>query len=174
MCSRRDGYPAGLCELRGVQQPRPSNRLNLVHTGNKGFNSGPQVLGGSKSYPVSFTCILFILEAWPQLRLFMPSSTGELTPSIPTGLSVSQRLTLHLYKAFYLFLILAALGLRCCTQAFPSCGECGLLFAVAPLWSTGSRYMASASRLQGSAAAPGASCPVVRGIFPDQGLNSVS
>ena len=28
----------------------------------------------------------------------------------------------------YLFLLLAALGLCCCTQAFLSCGEWGLLF----------------------------------------------
>ena len=28
----------------------------------------------------------------------------------------------------YLFLFLAALGLRCCARAFPSCGEWGLLF----------------------------------------------
>lgn len=35
----------------------------------------------------------------------MPSSNGE----YPTGLFVSQRLTLHLYKMFYLFLILTAL-----------------------------------------------------------------
>lgn len=31
----------------------------------------------------------------------------------------------------------------------------------------------TAPRLQGSAAAPGASCPVVNGIFLDQGLKSV-
>ena len=34
---------------------------------------------------------------------------------------------------FYLFiylLFLAALGLRCCTRAFSSCGEWGLLFVV--------------------------------------------
>ena len=33
---------------------------------------------------------------------------------------------LVLYSFIYLFL--AALGLRCCTQAFSSCGEQGLLF----------------------------------------------
>ena len=32
------------------------------------------------------------------------------------------------YKFIYLFLFLAALGLRCCTWAFSSCGERGLLF----------------------------------------------
>ena len=31
---------------------------------------------------------------------------------------------------FYLFLFLAALGLRCCTWAFSSYGERGLLFVV--------------------------------------------
>ena len=29
---------------------------------------------------------------------------------------------------FFIYLFLAALGLRCCTQAFSSCGERGLLF----------------------------------------------
>ena len=30
----------------------------------------------------------------------------------------------------YLILVLAALGLRCCAQAFSSCSELGLLFVV--------------------------------------------
>ena len=30
----------------------------------------------------------------------------------------------------FIYLFLAALGLRCCTQAFSSCGERGLLFVV--------------------------------------------
>ena len=35
------------------------------------------------------------------------------------------------YKFIYfIYLFLAALGLRCCTQAFSSCGERGLLFLV--------------------------------------------
>ena len=33
---------------------------------------------------------------------------------------------INLFILFYLFL--AALGVRCCTQAFSSCGEQGLLF----------------------------------------------
>ena len=35
-------------------------------------------------------------------------------------------LFLYIFILFYLFL--AALGLRCCAQAFSSCGERGLLF----------------------------------------------
>ena len=42
---------------------------------------------------------------------------------------------LYIKKIIYLFiyfiyLFLAALGLHCCTQAFSSCGELGLLFVV--------------------------------------------
>ena len=35
-----------------------------------------------------------------------------------------------LFFLIYLFLFLAALGLRCCAWAFSSCGERGLLFVV--------------------------------------------
>ena len=46
-----------------------------------------------------------------------------------------------MFFCFLFYLFLAALGLRCCTQAFSSCGErglrfvavCGLLIAVASL-----------------------------------------
>ena len=31
---------------------------------------------------------------------------------------------------YFIYLFLAALGLRCCVQAFSSCGERGLLFVV--------------------------------------------
>ena len=35
------------------------------------------------------------------------------------------------YKfVYFIYLFLAALGLRCCTQAFSSCSEQGLLFVV--------------------------------------------
>ena len=38
---------------------------------------------------------------------------------------------LFIFKLIYLiYLFLAALGLHCCTQAFSSCGEQGLLFVV--------------------------------------------
>ena len=36
-----------------------------------------------------------------------------------------------LKKITFIYLFLAALGLRCCTQAFSSCGERGLLFVAA-------------------------------------------
>ena len=35
-----------------------------------------------------------------------------------------------LFFIFYFFLFLAVLSLRCCSQAFSSCGEQGLLFVV--------------------------------------------
>ena len=37
---------------------------------------------------------------------------------------------LNYFCFILLLLFLAALGLRCCTRAFPSCDERGLLFAV--------------------------------------------
>ena len=36
------------------------------------------------------------------------------------------------FSFFYLFLFLAALGLRCCARAFSSCREQGLLFVAVP------------------------------------------
>ena len=37
---------------------------------------------------------------------------------------------LFIYKNYLIYLFLAALGLHCCTQAFSSCSEPGLLFVV--------------------------------------------
>ena len=40
-------------------------------------------------------------------------------------------LIIHLLKKIlFIYLFLAALGLRCCARAFSSCGEWGLLFVV--------------------------------------------
>ena len=39
-------------------------------------------------------------------------------------------LTLFLKFIYFMYLFLAALGLRCCARAFSSCGERGLLFVV--------------------------------------------
>ena len=69
---------------------------------------------------------------------------------------------------------MAALGLRCCTRAFSSCSEQGLLFfavhGLLIVWllllqSTGSRRAGSV------VAAHGLSCSATCGIFPDQGSN---
>ena len=55
---------------------------------------------------------------------------------------------------YFIYLFLAALGLRCCMQAFSSCGEQGLLFVAVRgllvvglllLWSTGSRHVCFSS-----------------------------
>ena len=43
---------------------------------------------------------------------------------------VASTLTTFVLFFFLFFLYLAALGLRCCTRAFSSCGEQGLLFVV--------------------------------------------
>ena len=68
--------------------------------------------------------------------------------------------------SFVLFSLLALLGLHCYVQAFSSCGEWGLLFAVTSrvvengLWSPGSVVVAL-----------GLSCSAACRIFPDQGAN---
>ena len=95
---------------------------------------------------------------------------------------------------YLIYLFLAALGLRCCTQAPPSCGERGplpvavrgLLTAVASPaaehglqvhgpqqpWHAGSVVVAHGLQSTGPAAgAQELSCSVARGIPPDQGLN---
>ena len=38
------------------------------------------------------------------------------------------RSSAHIFLNKFIYLLLAALGLRCCAQAFSSCGEWGLLF----------------------------------------------
>ena len=45
-----------------------------------------------------------------------------------TYLSLSELPHFFFYIYFYFYLFLAALGLRCCVQAFSSCGKWGLLF----------------------------------------------
>ena len=54
-------------------------------------------------------------------------------PGLPggTGQSVRpSRFFLFLIFKIFIYLFLAALGLRCCVRAFSSCGEWGLLFVV--------------------------------------------
>ena len=75
------------------------------------------------------------------------------------------------YKFIYLFL--AALGLRCCARAFSSCGKRGLLFVAV------SGLLTAAASLVAELQAPGAqasvvvahelSCSAACGIFLDQG-----
>ena len=82
----------------------------------------------------------------------------------------------------YFYLFLAALGLGCCTRAFSSCGERGLLFvavrglliAVASLVrSTGSRRVgfSSCGSRASVVVARGLSGSAACGIFPDQRSN---
>ena len=95
---------------------------------------------------------------------------------------------------FFFFFFLAVLGLRCCTQAFSSCGEQGLLFLVMrrlliavaslvaehgllacrlqQLWNMGSVVVAHGLQSAGSVVvAHGLSCSTACGIFLDQSLN---
>ena len=100
----------------------------------------------------------------------------------------------HFFLINYLFLFLAALGLRFCTWAFSSCGKrgllfivvCGLLMVVASLvvehglqvhglqqlWHGGSVVVACELQSAGSVVVVhGLSCSAACGIFPEQGSN---
>ena len=52
---------------------------------------------------------------------------GQGLHSLP---GVWQRVFCGFLKMYFIYLFLAALGLRCCTGAFSSCSEQGLLFFV--------------------------------------------
>ena len=109
----------------------------------------------------------------------LPSSLGA--PILCSSKAVST-LETHLLisffnskKFFYLLYFLAALGLCCCTQAFSSCREEGLLSSCG----AGASHCSGFSRCDARAldawasvvVAHGLSCPMACGIFPDQGLN---
>ena len=121
----------------------------------------------------------------------MPCSIREYKGK-PTQITESFFKNKFIYLFIYLFL--AALGLRCCMWAFSGCGERGLLFiavyglltAVASLvvehrlqahglqqlQHTGSVVVARGLQSAGSVVvAHGLSCSTACGIFPDQGSN---
>ena len=69
---------------------------------------------------------------------------------------------------------MAALGLHCCTRAFSSCGQQGLLFIVICGLLTVVASLAAAPRpwsVGSVVVAHGLSYPEVCGIFPDEGAN---
>ena len=70
------------------------------------------------------------------------------------------------FLKIYLFLVM--LGLCCCVWAFSSCGEKGLLFVVVLKLLIALASFVVEHRFYGT----GLSCPVARGVFPDQGSNS--
>ena len=60
-----------------------------------------------------------------------PNSLSILPPTPPHPSSdVVSLCPQNIANLVFMFLVLAALGLRCCTPAFSSCGERGLLFVV--------------------------------------------
>ena len=84
----------------------------------------------------------------------------------------------HLLKKMFLFneffFFLAALDLCCCTQAFSSFGERGLLSRCGEWASHGSGFFCGAWALGTRASvlvAHGLHCSMACGIFPDQGSN---
>ena len=66
----------------------------------------------------------------------------------------------------YLFIYLAALGLRCCTWAFSSCGKRGLIFIAVhrPLVAVGSRCIALVLGVRASVVVAYGRSSVARGL----------
>ena len=79
----------------------------------------------------------------------------------------------HNFKILFIKSLLAALGLCCCTWAFPSCKEQGLLSSWAEVASVcgGFSCEARAVGLGLSHCAPGLCCPMACESVPDQGAN---
>ena len=62
-----------------------------------------------------------------------PSPAPSVHPRFVFLCAASPHMTCHLsylFLIYFTYLFLGALGLRCCTRAFSSCGERGLLFVV--------------------------------------------
>ena len=74
-----------------------------------------------------------------------------------------------------LYVFMAALGLHCCSRAFSSCGERGLLFVAVCRLLLAVASLVTEHWLLGAWASVvvvhGLSCSTACGIFPDQGSN---
>ena len=56
-------------------------------------------------------------------------SQRDARPPLPAAIEGCRFLLfIYLFVCLFIFLFLAVMGLRCCTRAFSSCGEQGLLF----------------------------------------------
>ena len=78
------------------------------------------------------------------------------------------------FKNLFIYLFMAALGLRFCARAFSSCGKWGPLFIAVRGPLTIAASLVVEHRLQMrrlSSVAHGPSCSAACGIFPDQGSN---
>ena len=65
----------------------------------------------------------------PGIEPVSPALAGGFLTTAPPGKSQLDSLKKFFFKLIYfIYLFLAALGLRCCARAFSSCGERGLLF----------------------------------------------
>ena len=66
----------------------------------------------------------------PKQAMFTGNARGPQPASLLSHLENITSQHVERWDFIYLFLFLAALGLHCCTRAFSSCDERGLLFVV--------------------------------------------
>ena len=105
--------------------------------------SSPALLCRTPSYP-SLDCFLLSQRASRQMPGVSETPTSLCSASLHhthllklnPSLAFSKKSSISTQKfsgcstPFFYFLLLAVWGLRCCAQAFSSCGERGLLFVV--------------------------------------------
>ena len=152
--------------------------------------------------------LLEMLKVEQQLGIILSPGRGKIVSALPflhylcySNTFIMCHLFIYLFiyvfifnKFIYLYLVLAVLGLRCCTWAFSSCSERGLLFVVAhgfliavaslvaehglqARWLQQLRHVGSVvvtRRLQSTGSvvvAHGLSCSAACGTFLDQGSN---
>ena len=67
----------------------------------------------------------------PGFEPVSPALAGGFLTTVPPGKPIISFFLIFIFNIYlFIYLFLAALGLRCCTQAFFSCGEQGLLLFV--------------------------------------------
>ena len=133
------------------------------------------------SWIISTRWLLWITLLWPFMYKYLFESLFSLILDIDLEvdlLGLTVIICLTFFKNLFIYLFLAALGLRCCVQAFSSCGKRGLFFLAVPSLLIAVASLCCRAQALGACAsvvvALGLSCSSACGIFPDQGSNPCS
>ena len=102
---------------------------------------------------------MLVLQAIPNFLLSSAYFVSLLVGRIPVSFLFFFKLIYYYFFKLFIYLFMAALGLRCCTWAFSRCGERGLLFVVVH-----GLLIAVASRCGAWALGARASVVVARGL----------
>ena len=102
----------------------PLALLTQVSLSESGVSRAPRALDGKSGHGGSLGIVSLLTSHWSDYHLFNTyRAPGCAKPFAVISFNL-------FFKNLFIYLFLAALGLRCCTRAFSSCGEWGLLFVV--------------------------------------------